>query len=70
MCSLHMIFTMDSIWSLRNCVHNSMYVDIMVITNNIENVVKEYDLVIDILLMRRLRYLIELKNLNHDNPHL
>lgn len=47
-----------------------MYVDIMVITNNIENMVKEYDLVIDILLMRRLRYLIELKNLNHDNPHL
>lgn len=46
MCSLHMIFTMGLIWSLRNCMHNSMHVNIMVITNNIENMVKEYALVI------------------------
>ena len=46
MCSLHMIFTMGLIWSLRNCMHNSMHVNVMVITNNIENMVKEYALVI------------------------
>ena len=48
-------------------MHNSMHVNIMVITNNIENMVKEYALVI---VNEKTRVFNRDKELNHDKPHL